>query len=247
MNPVRSLRQRLSRYLARNEQPPPPESTLAPLDEPFRSALLSLYRGEPQLGNEGKLYPTDPITGIDAPSGMWLYEEYRRVAPRASLEIGMAYGCSTLFFLAAIAKIGAGAHTAIDPYERDYWNSIGLEKVRQVGSNAFQFIRETDVHAAADLHRAGKSFDFIFIDGSHRFDDAFVDFTLFAPLLNNGGRILFDDVWMPSIRATLSFIQTNRADFKHIPVPPGSRFAMFQRIAADTRDWKHFVPFRASE
>ncbi|MCU1239646.1 MAG: O-methyltransferase, family 3 [Candidatus Acidoferrum typicum] len=228
-----------------NHQPESPESLLGRLDEPFRSALLSLYRGQPQLGNDGKLHEIDSITGIDAANGMWLYDDYRRRGPRASLEIGMAYGCSTLFFLAAIAKNGAGSHTAIDPFEPSYWHGIGDEKVRQVGSNAFRFIGETDYHAAADLARAHSAFDFIFIDGSHRFDDALVDFTLFAPLLNTGGLIVFDDMWMPSVRTAVAFVQTNRHDFKQVPAP--DRFAAFERIADDTRLWNHFVPFAVEQ
>jgi predicted O-methyltransferase YrrM len=220
---------------------------LASLDEPFRSALLSMYRGESQIGAHGETFQINPITGVDAANGMCLYEEYRRLAPRASLEIGMAYGCSTLFFLAAIAKQGVGAHTAIDPFQRSHWHGIGLEKVRQIGPVPFHILEDTDVHAATDLQRSGARFDFIFIDGNHRFDDALVDFTLFAPLLNNGGRAVFDDIWMPSVRTAVAFVQTNRPDFKHIPTPFGSRFATFQRIADDTRDWDHFLPFRVAQ
>ena len=237
------LRRLLHSHSSTGQQPPPPESVLAPLDEPFYSALLSIYRAEPQLGTDGQLHEIDRITGIDAANGMWLYDLYRRLAPRASLEIGMAYGCSTLFFLAAIAKNGAGAHTAIDPYELSYWHGIGAEKVRQVGANAFRFVKETDYQAATDLARERRTFDFIFIDGSHRFDDALVDFTLFAPLLNKGGLIVFDDIWMPSIRTTVAFIQTNRLDFNHIPGSPGPRFAAFERIGDDIRLWDHFIPF----
>jgi predicted O-methyltransferase YrrM len=231
----------LGRHPSANQEQESPESLLKQLDEPFRSALISVSQGQPQLGNDGKLHEIDRITGIDAANGMWLYHDYRHRAPRASLEIGMAYGCSTLFFLAAIAKNGHGSHTAIDPFEHSYWHGIGMEKVREVGSNAFRLIDDSDVHASTDLTREQKAFDFIFIDGSHRFDDALVDFTLYAPLLNRGGLIVFDDTWMPSIRTAVAFVQMNRHDFKQVPVP--HRFAAFERIADDTRLWNHFIPF----
>lgn len=228
-----------------NQENQPPESWLAPLDEPFRSVLLSLYRGEPQLANDGKLCEIDPIVGVDPANGMWLYDEYRRHTPGSSLEIGMAYGFSTLFFLAAIAKNGAGTHTAIDPFESSSWHGIGAEKVRQVGSHAFRLIEDAHVHAAADLARQHRRFDFIFIDGNHRFDDALVDFTIFAPLLNKGGHIILDDMWMPSIRSAVAFLQTNRPDFRQLPAPP--RFASFERIGDDTRVWNHFAPFAVAQ
>jgi predicted O-methyltransferase YrrM len=226
-----------------SEESTPPESVLATIDEPFRSALLSLYAAEPQLGIDGQLHEINRVTGIDPQHGMWLYDLYRRRAPGASMEVGMAYGCSTLFFLAAIAKLGAGSHTAIDPGELSFWHGIGMQKVRQVGAQSFRLIEDTDYNAAADLTRQRATFDFIFIDGNHRFDDALVDFTLFAPLLNHRGLIVFDDIWMPSIRAAVAFIEANRLDFKHIPGSPTPRYAVFERIAQDARQWDHFVPF----
>ena len=59
------------------------------------------------------------------------------------------------------------------------------------------------------LSKAGK-FDFIFIDGNHRFDDVLVDFYLSDQLISPGGLIVFDDMWMRSVRTTINFILTNR-------------------------------------
>src|ERR1700732_650879 len=129
---MNALRRLFDRQPRANQKPESPESLLGPLDEPFRSALLSMYRGEPQLGNDGKPCEIDPLTNIDPANAMWLYDAYRHLAPGASLEIGMAYGFSTLFFLAAIAKNATGAHTAIDPFQRSAWHGVGIEKVRQV-------------------------------------------------------------------------------------------------------------------
>ena len=236
---------RLFRRLLTNEQPHSLESMLRGLDEPFHSALLSMYRGELQRGKDGKLHQLDPVIGIDAENGMWIYNECCRLKARSSLEIGLAYGCSALFFLAAIAKNGGGEHTAIDPFENSsYWNGVGLEKVRQVGANAFRFIQDPDVQAATDLARERRMFDFIFIDGSHRFDDALVGFTLFAPLLSTAGRIVFDDMWMGSIRTAVEFVQTNRQDFRRAPSP--SRFAAFEKIGDDARPWNRYIPFRVA-
>src|ERR1700722_13519469 len=219
-----------------------PALALKTLDEPFRSALLSMYLNEPQLAAGGKLCDIDGRTRIPAADGVWMYEFYQRLRPTASLEIGMAYGFSTLFFLAALMKNGAGAHTTIDPFQFSFWHGVGMEKVRQVnGENVFRFIEDSDINAATDLTRDKKTFDFIFIDGNHRYDDVLVDFTLFAPLLNKGGYMIFDDLWMPSVRSALSFVQSNRQDFKQISSPPN--IGVFERIGDDVRSWEHFVPF----
>jgi predicted O-methyltransferase YrrM len=117
-----------------------------------------------------------------------MYEQYLRSRPNASLEIGMAYGFSTLFLLAALAKNASGTHTAIDPFQSSLWHGVGIEKVRQVnGAEKFRLIEDFGTNVAADLARRKTRFDFIFIDGNHRYDDVMVDFTLFAPMLNKGG------------------------------------------------------------
>jgi len=46
------------------------------------------------------------------------YELCRKVKPQATLEIGLAYGFSTIYFLAVLAENGNGHHSSIDPYQR---------------------------------------------------------------------------------------------------------------------------------
>jgi hypothetical protein len=41
-----------------------PGEILSSLPEPYRSALLSMYAGDPQLGEDGERHSLDPITGI---------------------------------------------------------------------------------------------------------------------------------------------------------------------------------------
>ena len=205
-----------------------------------------MSRGEPQAAANGKLQElADLASGLSPEKGLWLYDAYRRLAPRASLETGMAYGFSTIYLLAAIAKNGAGNHIAVDPCENSIWAGIGVEKVRQLGlAEHFRFIEDSSLQAAAALQKEKQTFDFIFIDDGHLFDLVCLDFTVFAPLLNKGGWIVFDDLWMPSVRTAVNFVRTNRPDFREIPAlwP----LAAFERIGEDTRLWDHFVPFASA-
>lgn len=232
-------------WLRRKPAYPCPEKgsleILARIDEPFRGALVSMYRNEPQRGSDGQLHVIEPSTLIPTPQGVAMYEFYRQCQPQNSLEIGMAYGYSTLFFAAAMAKVG-GHHTAIDPFEHSSWNGVGVEKMCEVGTS-IEFIAELDTHAASALAKQGRMFDFIFIDGNHRFDDVLIDFTLFAPLLRERGHILFDDMWLPSVQAAFAFVKTNRPDFRQVSFEP-TNVAVFQRIGADTRPWNHFQHFQ---
>ena len=224
---------------------PSAEELLASIEPDIRVPLLSMYWGEPQMGFDGQRHAIDSVTAIVPSQGMWLYGLCLSIKPKTSLEIGMAYGYSTLFFLAAIAKNQAGVHTSIDPFQRSMWHGIGLAHARahSGGSDSrFRLIEDRSDRAATDLSREGATFDLIFIDGAHRFDDVLVDFYLYAPLCPIGGHIVFDDLWMKSIQTAVAFIRSNRKDFAERPTDQPN-VCLFQRIGEDSRDWADFHEF----
>jgi predicted O-methyltransferase YrrM len=221
---------------------PSPDEILSPLSQPFRSVLLSMYNGEPQLGSDGERHSLDEKTKIVPEEGMWLYDLCREAKPKTTLEIGLAYGYSTVYFLAAIRENSVGHHTAVDPFQ-SAWHGIGWRQSRTLGmSDSLRFIEERSVSALVHFADRGETFEVIFIDGNHRFDGAFVDFTLSAKLCPMGGCIILDDMWMPSIRRAVTFIRSNRKDFEEFKTPV-SNIAAFRRIGEDTRAWDHYVQF----
>ncbi|NTV45311.1 MAG: class I SAM-dependent methyltransferase [Chlorobiales bacterium] len=210
-----------------------------------------MYHGDPQQGIDGQLHAIDTLTRVSPEQGMWLYEFCLSAKPESTLEIGMAYGYSTLYFLAAATKNRKGYHTAIDPFQRSYWHGIGLVHAsthapRWEKEDSFRFIEERSDRAAANLARENKTYDLIFIDGNHRFDDVLVDFYLYAQVCAIGGWIIFDDMWMSSIQTVVSFIRKNRLDFKEIPTEI-LNVAVFQKTGDDKREWNEFVKFEVSE
>jgi hypothetical protein len=222
----------------------PPEDILAPLPKRFRSALLSMYANEPQCGSDGVFHALDTVTRISPAQGMWLYELCRELNPKQTAEIGLAYGFSTIYFLAALHENGTGSHTAIDPFQGGpYWHGIGFYHAETLAtSDGFRFINKNSFPALVDLAAAGERFEVVFIDGSHRFDDALIDFTLAAELCPLGGYVLLDDMWMPSIQRAASFIRRNRTDFAEVATPI-SNIAAFKRTGHDERQWNHHVDF----
>ena len=159
----------------------------------------------------------------------------------------MAYGYSTLFFLAAIARNGAGRHTAIDPFQSTRWHGIGWTHARSVAPAAdagcaVALIEDRSDRASTDLARSGSTFDVVFVDGNHRFDDVLVDFYLYAPLCTAGGCIIFDDMWMSSIQTAVAFVRANRKDFAEVRTDEPN-VCVFQKVSEDTREWKHFRKF----
>lgn len=209
------------------------------IDQPFRDALISLYRGEPQRGDGDQVFAMEFLgTKISPEQGIWIYNLCREIKPEATLEIGLAYGFSMLFFLAASKKNGKGSHTAIDPFP---WNGVAYCKAREVAM-PLEAINELSERAGVDLARNERKFDVIFIDGNHRFDNALMDFSLFSRVCSLHGYVILDDMWMSSIQAVVRFLKKNRTDFELVPTPVPN-IAVFKKIAEDTRRWDHFKRF----
>ncbi len=222
-----------------------PEPILSSLPEPFRSVLLSMYAGDSQRGTDGQDHPINPATGISPAEGIWIYELCRKIKPQATLEIGLAYGFSTLYFLAALAANNSGRHTSIDPYQLKtpgQWAGIGLAHGRNLGGERFRFIEEPSFAALTHLADNSACFDIIFVDGRHFFDIVVTEFTLSAELCSMGGYIILHDMWLPAIQRAAAFIRANRKDFTHIETPL-SNFAVFRHTGTDDRQFKHFVDF----
>ena len=217
-------------------------ASLEALAPAFRQRLQSMYSGEQQPGKKG-LVELDKTTRISEPQGMWIYDTCLKLKPKQSLEIGLAYGFSTIYILAAINQTGFGHHTSLDPFQQDAWHGVGsLQAEHLEMEHSFRFLEEFSVSALARFAIQKDEFEFIYIDGNHRFDDVFVDFTLSAEVCPIGGNIILDDMWMPSIQTAVSWIRSNRMDFREIPTPI-QNIAQFERKGRDGRNWNHFVPF----
>jgi predicted O-methyltransferase YrrM len=226
-----------------NSAPADELKSLSALPPDFMNAIASLHRGDPQKGTDGGMHKIDSVTGISMDDGLQIYNLVRKVKPKKTLEVGFAYGVSTMYFLAALQANGFGSHIAIDPYEIDDWNGIGLMKVKEVKmEDSFEFIPERSHPALAKLADKKLTFDVMFIDGAHLYDIAFADFVLADPLCPKGGYILFHDTWMGSVQRIISFIEKNRLDFTRQP-SSAANIAIFQKTDDDKRPWDHFKEF----
>lgn len=225
---------------------------LAELPEICRRTLRSLYAGESQPGADGALHPIDATTRIKVEEGLELLRLGRELKASALLEIGLAYGFSSQFLLAALVPDG-GRLVAVDPYQHSDWHGIGNGLVKRslaelkkdpaiAGPLAFHCIAERSERAFLQLEAAGEHFDLIFIDGYHRFDDVLIDVTLGARLCRPGGVLVLHDLWLPSVRAVVSFLEANRSDLQRLPTPCRN-LGVFQVVASDQRNWDHFVAF----
>ena len=211
--------------------------------ERTRQRLDSCYHGDPQPGLDGRLHALDPHTKISREQGELLAALHAKLRPAVSIEVGMAYGYSTLFIADAMHEHGYGQHFAIDPFQRGHWKGIALAAVDELDfGRRVRHVNDYSLPALVRMHEQGVRAGYVFIDGMHTFDGAFVDFMCADRLLDVGGVIVLDDMWMPSIRKLASFIRRNLAHYEVLDTPVANVFCVMKR-AEDRRDWDHFVDF----
>jgi predicted O-methyltransferase YrrM len=150
-------------------------------------------------------------SAVKRDAGSVLYHVIKDYKPKRTLEVGMAYGLSTLHICQALAENGEGLHTAIDPYQEIDYKSIGLLNVKRAElDQLLTFHQRPSHHALAEFDAKNQNFDFAFIDGSHLFDYVLTDFLIADRILDVSGILVFDDLWMPSVRKAISFVLRNR-------------------------------------
>lgn len=143
-----------------------------------------------------------------------IFEEIR---PSCTLEIGMAYGISTLTICEALIKVGGKCHVAIDPDQHsggsgDGWRGGGLTNIRRAGfTELVEFYEEPSHIVLPKLEQAGVRVQFVLIDGWPTFDYRIMDFVMADRILEIGGIAMIAAAHFPAVRKACRFIVTNRA------------------------------------
>jgi predicted O-methyltransferase YrrM len=208
------------------------------LDEIYRTGVVVDADGE-------KIVPFP--SSIRQGMGEAFYELVSQRNLTRTLEVGLAYGLASMFLCQAHHDRGEGSHIAIDPGQENY-RSVGLLNMRRAGlDERFRFEAAPSYEALPRLLAEGQKLDFAFIDGLHVFDYALVDFFYVDRMLEVGGLVAFDDLWMPAVRKVISFALRNR-HYERIRVdttaglPPAIRLGRLARILTQRphgwHEWK---------
>lgn len=156
---------------------------------------------------------------ISPNEGQLLRNLIREYKPKRTVEIGMGSGLSGLHLCWGLLEEGGGYHTAIDPYQhgRD-WQccALGVRDAANCG-DMFDWICEPSDQALPMMVRENEKVEFVFIDGSHRFEAALMDFYYTDQLLPVGGIVAFDDADWPAVRRAVNFALRHR-DYKIVNV-----------------------------
>jgi len=192
------------------------------VDLSYCSVLKDMYDSQEVTGRTNKSFKT--LGSLSTPNNLhFIRSTMLEIRPARSIEIGMAFGGSSLAIAAThreLGNYGIDTHVAIDVSQSQYWDDVArvnLEKAKL--DDLVTVIEDYSSFALAEIAKRGERFDFAYIDGSHQFEEVFVDFYFIAKILNIGGVVLFDDCADPHIAKVLRFIRTNRSEtFEHFPL-----------------------------
>jgi predicted O-methyltransferase YrrM len=180
----------------------------------------------------------DKASAIKPNEAEFIYHFIKEKNIKRTLEVGFAFARSASHIIAATGS----KHIVMDPFQENY-GSLGLKNIENMGfADLLEYRNDFSHNVLPALHREKQQFEFVFIDGDHKYDGIFVDFYYSDLLLEEGGYLLFHDTWMRSTQLVLSFIKKNRKDYRFIPTPLRN-ITLVQKVGKDQRNGMHFREF----
>jgi predicted O-methyltransferase YrrM len=186
----------------------------------------------------------------------WL-EQHR---PSRLLEIGLAYGISTLFICDAIRRWPVEGYHVIDAFQSEQWQQIGIHNLKAAGfAHLVTVYQELSELCLPRFLEHGHRYDFAFVDGWHTFDHVLTEFFYISRMLDVGGVVVFDDAHLPSIQKVLAHVDSYDC-YERLAVPeefptsmsmkvrevaglPPVRIAGFVKTTRDERAWDWYRDF----
>ncbi|HVP77651.1 MAG TPA: class I SAM-dependent methyltransferase [Thermodesulfobacteriota bacterium] len=126
---------------------------------------------------------------------------------RRTLEVGCAYGLSSLHICSALSTRESARHVIVDPVQHAYWHGVGIYNLKRAGFTFFELIEKPSEFILPELaQREAGTYDMVFIDGVHTFDHTLLDFFYASQLIRIGGYIVLDDCTTASISKVVSYV-----------------------------------------
>jgi predicted O-methyltransferase YrrM len=146
---------------------------------------------------------------ISPAEGLCLQRIFAAQEVRTSLEIGCAYGLSSMFICDTLARKDASClHTIIDPYQSSVFASRGVNNLEAADLRCFKLLEEPSELALPRLVGSGMRFDAALIDGYHTFDQTILDLYYVTKLLRVGGYLAIDDCNLPAVNRAVRYLLT---------------------------------------
>lgn len=126
---------------------------------------------------------------------------------KKGIEIGLAYGISSLAIIEAIKNNKGEKHVIIDKFQHSSWGGNGLDLLKQAELISLVDFREDFSYMVLpELLREGEKFDFAYIDSTKQFDFILNDFFYLDKMMEINGIIIFDDLDWPGIKKVARFV-----------------------------------------
>lgn len=126
---------------------------------------------------------------------------------RSVLEIGCAYGISSIVLAHGLAKNGPDfTYTILDPNQSSGFANIGRDNIRKAGFTNFDLREVGSEVELPKLWAKGEKYDLIFQDGLKTMDHCLLEFHYLDRLLRVGGMLIYDDVDRFSMNRFIRYI-----------------------------------------
>ena len=215
-----------------------------PAVERIRATLARLHQEGVVLGTSGSRFEIIPKS-IPKQLGDELAEYVQREDARKTVEVGLAHGVSALHICCALVELGGREvqHVTIDPHQQSGFESCGLGVLRTAGvRDLVEHHEERSQVVLPRLVTERRTFDLAFVDGSHHFEEVFVDLSSLGQLARPGGVIIADDYTLPAVAKAAQFFVANRA-WELEGLLASRAAALRLPPARPDRDFRDFVDF----
>lgn len=208
----------------------------------YSEILDDLYGGVIKKTLAGQDREITPIQSISRPAAQFVYETVCQVRPEKSIEVGMAWGFSSVAICSALRDVCGGVNIVIDPFQLAWYQGVALATLEKYGLSSF--VQHHDQRSDLFLAKfwgENNRIQFAFIDGDHRIDAVFVDFYYVNKLLDEGGVVIFDDYQFSSVMNVVRYALKN-LHYELLPCYE-ARFAVFRKVKEDDRGWDAYGEF----
>ncbi|WP_299009799.1 class I SAM-dependent methyltransferase [uncultured Shewanella sp.] len=173
----------------------------------MNSVIEEIYQSGAVKDNKGNEYTLH--SGVDRLEGDFLHRLIDSDdSIRKTLEIGCAYGLSSLHICSALKGREGAEHKIVDPFQHKQWHGIGTENLKRAECDFFELIEKpSELALPALVDSEAGTFDMVFIDGWHTFDHTLVDLFYANRLIKVGGYIVIDDCLWASVAKAVSYVE----------------------------------------